>query len=54
MFSSQEIGSSLVLFEMVFEALLSESFRIRFLSLSSKIQKITEFNLSSRDCFYLF
>ena len=43
--SSQEIGSSLVSLEMIFEALQSELFRFKFHTLSSKILKIPEFNL---------
>ena len=45
MFSSQEIGPSLVSFQMIFEALQSELFRFKFHSLGSKILKIPEFNL---------
>ena len=44
--SSQEIGSSLVSLEMIFQALHSELFRFKFHSLGSKIEKIPEFNLS--------
>ena len=44
-FVSQEIGSSLVSFQMIFEALQSELFRFNFHSLSSKILKIPEFAL---------
>ena len=43
--SSQEIGSSLVSFEMIFEALQSEIFRFKFRLLSSEIVKIPEFTL---------
>ena len=42
---SQEIGSTLVSFQMIFETLPSELFRFDFHSLSSKILKIWEFNL---------
>ena len=42
MFKSQEIGSGFVLFQMIFEALQSELFRLTFHSPSSKI---SEFNL---------
>ena len=46
MFNSEDIGSSLVSLEMIFEALQSELFRFEFHTLSSKILKIqTEFNL---------
>ena len=45
MIGSQEIGSSLVPFEMIFEALESELFKCKFHSLSSKILKFPEFNL---------
>ena len=50
MFSSQEIGSSLVSFFMIFEALKSELYRSKFHSLSSKILRIPELNL----CITLF
>ena len=43
-FSSQEMGS--VSLERIFEALQSELFRYKFPTLSSKILKIPEFNLS--------
>ena len=43
--SSRGIASSLVLFEMIFEALQSELFRFKFHAPSLKILKITEFNL---------
>ena len=43
--SSQGIASSLVLFEMIFEALQSELFRFKFHAPSLKILKIPEFNL---------
>ena len=46
MSGSQEIGSCLVSFEMIFEALHSELFRFNFCELSSKIVKIPEFNLN--------
>ena len=46
MFDSQEIRSSLVSFEKIFEALLSQLFRFKFHSLWSKILKFWEFNLS--------
>ena len=45
MFSSQEIGSGLVSFYMIFEALQSALFGFNFHSLSSKTLKIPEFNL---------
>ena len=45
-FSSQEIGSSLVSLEMIFRALHSELFRFKFHSLGSKIEKIPEFSLT--------
>ena len=45
MFSSQEIGSNLLSFEKIFEALQSELSRFKSHSLSSKILKILEFNL---------
>ena len=48
-FSSQEIGSGLVSFKMIFEALQSELFRLNFPSLSSKTLKIWEFNLMIYD-----
>ena len=44
-FSSQEIGSSLISLERIFEALQSELFRFKSHILSSKILKIPEFNL---------
>ena len=44
-FSSQEIGSGSISFEMIFEALQSELFRFKFQRLSSKILKFPEFNL---------
>ena len=43
--NSQGIASSLVSFQMIFEALQSEPFRLKFPRLSSKILKIPEFNL---------
>ena len=43
-FSSHEIGSSLVLLEIIFEALQSELVRFNFHLLRSKLQKIPEFN----------
>ena len=43
--SNHEIGSGLVSFEMIFEALQSELFRFKLYSMSSKILKIPEFNL---------
>ena len=46
MFSSQEIGSSLVSFLMIFEAQQPELFRFIFRALSSKFPKIQEFNLT--------
>ena len=46
MFSSQEIGSGLVSFQMIFEALQSELVRFDFHFLRSKLQKIPEFNLN--------
>ena len=46
MLSSQEIGWSLVLFQMIFEPLQFALFRLKFQSLSSEILKIPEFNLS--------
>ena len=45
MFSSQGIGSGLVSFYMIFEALQSALFGFNFHSLSSKTLKIPEFNL---------
>ena len=39
MFSSKEIGPSLVSFQMIFEALQSELFRFKFDSLGSKTRK---------------
>ena len=45
MFTSQGIASSLVSFQMIFEALQSELFRLKFPRLSSKILKIPESNL---------
>ena len=45
MFSSQEIGSGLVSFQMIFEALQSDLVRFDFHSLRSKLKKIPEFNL---------
>ena len=48
-FSAQEIGSSLELFQMIFEALQFELFRFNFHSMSSKILKIPEFNLNMDD-----
>ena len=48
-FSYQEIGSSLISLEMIFEALQSELFRFKFHILNSKILKILEFNLCIRD-----
>ena len=42
MFSSQEIGSSLVLLEMILESLQSGIFRFKFHSLDSKILKFME------------
>ena len=47
-FSSQEIGSSLVSSESIFEALQSELFRLKFHAPSSKILKAPEFNLLIR------
>ena len=47
-FRSQEISSSLVSSEMIFEALQSELSRFKFDTLSSKILKIPEFNLFIR------
>ena len=44
MFISQGIGSALISFRMIFQALESEIFRLHFLSLSSKIP---EFNTSN-------
>ena len=44
-FSSQEIDSSLVSLEMIFEAPHSELFRFKIQSLSSKIEKIPKFSL---------
>ena len=44
-FSTKEIGSSSVSFQMVFEALDSELFRFNFHSMSSKILKISVFNI---------
>ena len=44
--SSQGIASTLVLFEMIFEALQSELFRFKFHAPSLKILKIPEFNLA--------
>ena len=45
-FSSQEMGSSLLSLEMIFEAPRSELFRFKFSTLSSKILKIPEFYLA--------
>ena len=45
MFSSQGIGSGLVSFYMIFEALQSALFGFNFHSLSLKTLKIPEFNL---------
>ena len=45
MSNSHEIGSSLVSFKMIFEALQSKLPRFEFQSLSSKILKIPEFSL---------
>ena len=45
MFSSQEIGTGLVSFKMIFEALQFKLFRFNFYSLSSKILKIPAFSL---------
>ena len=44
-FSFQEIGWSLVSFQMILEALQSELFRFKIYLLSSKILKIPELNL---------
>ena len=44
-FGSQEIGSGLISFQMLFAALWSELIRSKFHSLSSKILEIPEFNL---------
>ena len=44
-FSSQDIGSGFISFEMIFEALQSEPFRLKFQRLISKILKFPEFNL---------
>ena len=44
-FITQEIDSSLVLFQMIFEVLKSELFKFNFHFISSKILKISEFNL---------
>ena len=49
MFSSQDIGSSLVLFEMVFEALKSKLFKFELHSLGPKLLKIQ----NSLDNFHL-
>ena len=49
MFSSQEIGSGSVSFQMIFEDLQSELVRFYFHLLRSKLQKIPEFNLSMED-----
>ena len=43
--NSQEIDSSLVLLQMIFEALQPEIFRFKFLSLGLKVLKFPEFNL---------
>ena len=45
MFSSQEIGSSLISLKMIFEALQSELFRFKFHLIWSKILKFLGFNL---------
>ena len=45
MFSSHEIGSSLVSLEIIFEALRSELFRFKFHLQGSEILKFSEFNL---------
>ena len=42
-FSSQDMGSSLVSFQMVFEALKSELFKFELHSLGLKLLKISEF-----------
>ena len=44
-FSSQGMGSTLVSLRMIFKALKSELFRLKFHFLESKWQKIPEFNL---------
>ena len=44
-FSSQGMGSTLVSLRMIFKALQSELFRLKFHFLESKLQKIPEFNL---------
>ena len=44
-FISQEIGSSLVLLQMIFGALQSELFRFKFHSVGSKVLNFPEFNL---------
>ena len=52
MFGFQEIGSSLVSFQMILEALQSELFRFTFHLLNSKIVKIPGFNLTMTHFFY--
>ena len=47
-FSTQGIGSSLVSFQIIFEALQSELVIFDFYLMRSKLQKIPEFNLSIR------
>ena len=45
-FSSQGMGSTLVSLRMIFKALKSELFRLKFHLLESKLQKIPKFNLT--------
>ena len=53
-FRSKEIGSRLVSFSMIFEALQSELFRFKFHSVSSKILKTQEINLYMSNIFISF
>ena len=53
-FSSQGMGSTLVSLRMIFKALQSELFRLKFHSLSSKIEKFPEFNLLILDFMEIF
>ena len=46
-FSSQEIGASLVSFQMIFEALQSEQLRFKFYSLGSKTLHIWSLDLET-------
>ena len=53
MINSQGIGSDLVSFQMIFQALQFELFRFEFHSLSSKILWIPEFNLHINDSYHM-